>query len=218
MAVEPYSLEQAELDIAFLIGKVDRLDEVLTKNDSTDAPNTPAAGLIHYSFAGQHKYASPDGGFYNTGRSSAAMKGAVTISATGFATVAGGGVSLSLAVAAGQYAFRAHLMHIDNGAGAAAVALYQMVSPAFSSGSAQLTGSANGPLVSVRFDNASGFGTALAAPTVTPASNVRHNVVIEGSAVFTATGTLAVQAAINAVGAAQFVIAAGSRLELFPVT
>src|SRR5258708_28229394 len=68
MAPDAYTLEDAETDIATLRGQVDRLSEVLTKLDSTDPPNTPAAGLIHYSIGGQHKYASSDGGYYNTRR------------------------------------------------------------------------------------------------------------------------------------------------------
>ncbi len=67
MAADPYRLEDAELDVATLIGQSDRMSEVITKNDSTDPPNIPAAGIIHYSMTGQHKYASPDGNAYNTG-------------------------------------------------------------------------------------------------------------------------------------------------------
>src|SRR5260370_20446649 len=66
--IDPYSLEDAERDIAALRGQVDRLTEVLTKNDSTDPPTNPAAGLIHYSLGGHHKYASSDGTDYNSGR------------------------------------------------------------------------------------------------------------------------------------------------------
>src|SRR5258707_12753711 len=71
MATDAYTLEDAETDIAPLRGQVDRLSEVLTKLDSTDPPNTPAAGLIHYSIGGQHKYASSDRGYYNTRRATA---------------------------------------------------------------------------------------------------------------------------------------------------
>jgi hypothetical protein len=88
-AIEPYSLEAAELDIAALIGKVDRLSEVLTKLDSTDPPNNPAAGLIHYSMAGQHKYASSDGNDYNTGRSTQITSGTTLINSLSEITIAG---------------------------------------------------------------------------------------------------------------------------------
>lgn len=215
MAAEPpYSLEQAELDVATLIGQADRMSEVITKNDSTDPPNLPAAGIIHYSLGGQHKYASADGNYYNTGRLTLRTTGG-TISATAFATIGG----LSAPVAAAEYHFRAHLMYVGNGTGTTAVALFKVTSPAFTSGSLSLVGTANGPLVSVRFDNASGFGTSLSAPVLTAAdSTTRYDAVIEGDAIFTASGTLAVQAAINGAGTAQFVIAAGSTLELFPVT
>src|SRR5229473_1414470 len=81
-AVDPYTLEDAERDIATLRGQADRLSEVLTKNDSTDPPNTPAAGLIHYSSAGQHKYASADGNGYNTGHLSLYTTSLTTVNST----------------------------------------------------------------------------------------------------------------------------------------
>src|SRR5260370_4916348 len=66
--IDPYSLEDAERDIATLAGPVDRLTEVLRKTHPTTPPTNPAAGLIHYSLAGHHKYASADGSDFNTGR------------------------------------------------------------------------------------------------------------------------------------------------------
>jgi hypothetical protein len=93
-AIEPYSLEQVELDLATLRGNVDRLSEVLTKLDSTDPPNTPAAGIIHYSIGGQHKYASADGNTYNTGRVTQIAGGTTLINSLSQITIAGLSVPL----------------------------------------------------------------------------------------------------------------------------
>jgi hypothetical protein len=136
-----------------------------------------------------------------------------TISSTAFTTLA------SKTVTAGRYRFRAHLMYVGNGTGATSdTPLFRLTSPAFASGSAQLVGTANGPLVSVRFDNASGFGSSLGAPTLaTGDTATRFDAVIEGEALFTAGGTLAVQAALHVAGSAQFVIAAGSTFDISPV-
>src|SRR5258708_538881 len=99
MATDAYTLEAAETDIATLRGQVDRLSEVLTKLDSTDPPNTPAAGLIHYSIGGQHKYASSDGGYYNTGRATVYSTADQVVSSNTDVTL----TSLTAVVAAGAY-------------------------------------------------------------------------------------------------------------------
>jgi hypothetical protein len=178
---------------------------------------TSGAGLL--AFLGHLNYVSTaDGNAYDTGRLTLAMTGPQTISSTGFTTLSGGGITLSKALKAGSYSFRAHLMYVGNGTGTAGNALFKMNSAAFSSGSCQLVATANGPLVSVRFDNASGFGGSLIGPALTTGdTTTRVNAVIEGQAVLTAAGTLNVQAAISGAGTSQFIMAAGSKLEIFPV-
>jgi hypothetical protein len=153
---------------------------------------------------------------YDIQRLTIATTGALTITLVAFTTI--GTPSLTATVGIGAYNFRFHVMYVGNGTGVTANPLFRVRSPAFSSGSLQLVGTANGPLVSVRFDNASGFGGSLSAPALTAGDNTtRYNVVIEGSAVFTASGGLDIQASIGVAGNAQFVIAQGSTLELFPI-
>ena len=78
-ATDPYTLEMAETDIANLRGLVDRTTEAITKNDSTDVPNTPAAGLIHHSISGHHQYISADGNTYNSGRLTLVLGASISI-------------------------------------------------------------------------------------------------------------------------------------------
>jgi len=105
IATDIYPLEDAETHVATLRGQVDRLSEVITKNDSTDPPNSPAAGLIHFSASGQHKYASSDGGYYNTGWARARTTTDQTVSFTTDQVITGT-VALSLPVAAIEYRVR----------------------------------------------------------------------------------------------------------------
>ena len=114
MAGEPYTLEQAETDIANLRALADRQSEVITKNDSTDSPNTPAAGIIHHSIAGSHKYASADGGTYNTGRSTIIPTATQTINSTSQAVVGANSVPMSWPVAAGKYCLHAEITYIPD--------------------------------------------------------------------------------------------------------
>jgi hypothetical protein len=187
------------------------------------APSTtPYGPLLFGDLAGYYKFISStggtvgDGNTWQIGRKSTALTGAQTISSASYTTVSSG-QSLSMTVGTGQYHFRFHCMIVDNGAGVAAPSSWKVTAPA-STGQLQLVGTANGPLVSVRVDTVSGFGTALSAPTVTPGSGTRHDIVIEGTAVFSAGGTLALQAAIAAAGDAQFIIGPGSSMEVTPIS
>jgi hypothetical protein len=183
---------------------------------------TPYGPLLFGDLAGYYKFISStggtagDGNTWQIGRKSTALTAAQTISSATFTTVSSG-QALSMTVGTGQYHFRFHCMIVDNGAGAAAPSAWRVTSPA-STGQLQLVGTANGPLVSVRVDTVSGFGTSLSAPTVTPGSNTRHDIVVEGTAVFSAGGTLALQAAIAAAGDAQFIIGPGSSMEVTPIS
>lgn len=62
MPTVPYTLEQAELDIAELRGDVDGLNEVHTVADGALTPNTPAAGeFALYSTSGLPSYVNDSG-------------------------------------------------------------------------------------------------------------------------------------------------------------
>lgn len=97
MPFEPYTLEQAEDDIAYLRQQVDLLTEILNVNDITvgQVPNTPTLGLSHYSSLGQHKYVSDDGNAYNTGRITLNPSTNQVINSASLTAV--GGMSCSLA-------------------------------------------------------------------------------------------------------------------------
>jgi hypothetical protein len=69
MALESYTLEQAEEDIANLRGQVDQMLEIIRMQDSAaDIAVTVTGGAWPYSLAGQLKYGSTDGSNYDTGR------------------------------------------------------------------------------------------------------------------------------------------------------
>jgi hypothetical protein len=192
------------------------LTNLLDLADQGSDPGSLATTSVLWSKAGQLKYVSTDGNKYATGRITIATTAALTITLVAFTTL--GTPSLTTNVGIGAYKFRFHVMYVGNGTGVTASPLFRVRSPTFSSGSVQLVGTANGPLVSVRFDNVNGFGSSMSAPALTAGdSTTRYNVVIEGSAVFTAAGGLDVQASIGVAGNAQFVIAQGSTLELFPI-
>jgi hypothetical protein len=212
-----YTLEQAASDIAALRGQIDAINEAHIILDSGFAPNlTPSSGVTLFSQAGDLHYEGFDGNEYSTGHVTIVSTAATTISSTSPAII-GSPTPFSVPVAIGTYHWRAHVMYIGNGTGTADSAAFRMGSPAFSAGSVQLVGTANGPLVSVRFDNTSGFGSSLAAPIIPATASPRFDVVLEGAAVFTAAGNLIVQAALNAAGTAQFVIAIGSSFTVWPV-
>lgn len=160
------------------------------------------------------RFTGPDTNVYDTGRLTVFTTAAQTISSTVYTGVTGGGVALSAPVIAGTYHFRFHLWYKDNGAGAAGNADFKVQGPAFTVGSYAGNFAGNGPLVSVRFDNTSGFNVVLVGPALTSGSGVFFVADIEGVCTFTAAGTLALQSAISAAGTTNFVIAAGSFLEL----
>ncbi len=61
MALDPYTLQQAEEDIATLRGQVDLLTEILAQSDSGTQPNTPSAGYLLYNAGGVPSYVNAAG-------------------------------------------------------------------------------------------------------------------------------------------------------------
>jgi hypothetical protein len=211
-----YTLEQAEEDIAQLRGQVDLSNEAQTISDGAVVPNTPAAsGVTLYSAAAQLNYASFDGNDYNTGRLTALFTGtSQTINSTSMVNVNG----LTVPVAAGTYKFRSFIPLVTNGSGAAGAPAFKLQGPAFSSGGYILSGMTNGSTGVARYDNTSGFNFAMNGPGLTATSGLATVVWIEGFCVFTASGTLLVQAALSGAGTSQYVVAVGAYLELSPIT
>ncbi len=118
MNLTRWSSYQAETDVANLRALQDRQSEVITKNDSTDPPNTPAAGIIHHSTAGQHKYASSDGGLYATGMShlfGTAIPQSIVTAVGSYANISG----LSCPVAAPDFSAATADLRLTIGGGAA---------------------------------------------------------------------------------------------------
>jgi hypothetical protein len=101
MATVPYSLEQAETDIASLRGLVDRMSEVLTQSDSTDPPVAPAGGIQGYSFAGEQKYADSAGQAWNTGHCTRQITANQTISSATDVVIGANSVPMTWQVRAG---------------------------------------------------------------------------------------------------------------------
>lgn len=211
LIADPYTLEDAERDIGTLRGQADRLSEVLTKNDSTDVPNTPAAGLIHYSLAGQHKYASSDGSSYGTGRLILVNTSNVTLNNTGMTSI-----FPNFSAQAVAYLLRSDLL-ISLGGTACAVTM-------------QVTGPAIGAAANVKWQVTyeSGTGESVFAghsignlnsatfPAATfPASSVVH-VKMCAYVPFTATGTVNVQSQIS-VASATTQASLGGTFEILPI-
>lgn len=214
-----YTLEQAASDIAALRGQIDVINEAHIILDGGVVPNiTPSSGVTLYSQAGDLHYEGFDGNEYQTGRFSVVSTAATTIASTSPA-ILGSPTAFSAPVAIGTYHFRAHLMYIGNGTGATTASpAFRVTCPAFSAGSYQLVGTANGPLVSVRFDNTSGGGVDLAAPSLTSGDvTTRFDAVIEGALAFSATGILSITARIPVSTNAQYVIAQGSSFDVWPI-
>ena len=207
MPIEPYTLEAAEEDIAALRGQVDRLAEILAQQDFSpagSAPNTPAGGCSLFSAAGHQKYASPDGGTYNTGRATllaTANQGSITAT-TSLLFVSG------LVVGAGKYRIHGILDFVGTGAGATAT--FGFTGPAVSAGTkiftlfqSQGTGGTVNPssITAMTTITSPGYGVTEAQFR------------FDGTIVFTAAGILGMTAAPSA---GTLTIAGGSLIDLMP--
>jgi hypothetical protein len=213
--LEPYTLEQAETDIASLRGLVDRMSEVITKNDSTDSPTIPAAGIIHHSTAGQHKYASSDGSLYNTGRLHILVNASQTISSTTPAIVGANSVPLSCPVKAATGTYHVHGIITCVQGATADVQNFRFNGPAVAAPSRMnwksynLAGSAGLGTSSVTDIGVTAFGTPAWAIGATFFTEY------DGHYVFTADGTLSLVAA-ESTNLHTFAIAIGSFMIVEP--
>jgi hypothetical protein len=207
--IDPYTLEDAERDIATLRGQVDRLTEVLTKNDSTDPPTNPAAGLIHYSLGGQHKYASADGSGYNTGRQSLFTAGTQNITSTSSVNITG----LTCPVGIGTYRIEGIICGQQGPVAAGQVVRW--AGPVISFGRCFTESNAQAN-TSVTDSDLTG---ALPWIHTTPAwgNGVIFYVRFSGILTFTAAGTFAIQAA-EGTNLDTWTVAAASMCDVMPVS
>ena len=221
MPVETYTLEQAEDDIAVLRGQSDRMSEVITKNDSTDPPNGPAAGIIHYSAGGHHKYASADTGFYNTGHVFLRTTANQTINSTSQVTAGANSVPLQVPVTAGMYYLRSQVTWTQGGVQANQAA--RVNGPAVTDMLVTMltwTRSTTGGSVFAYDANTinADLGTPLGAGGTGYPNGTVNIWEIEGYCNFSAAGTLSVDARCVTLSTDTFVVNAGSFLLVMAVT
>jgi hypothetical protein len=185
VATTPYSLEDAETDIATLRGLVDRLTEAVTLTDATDPPTNPATGAILYSLTGDVKYASADGGDYTTGRNSLYTTADQLVTATSGVAITG----LTCPVAAGLYRVHA-VVTWTQGSGAFAQNFW-LDGPAASHVhvpyffALENSGVSNG----ISRCNALGSGGGATMPSPAFAAGSQVYLYFDGIIVFTAAGT-----------------------------
>lgn len=211
MPVAPYTLEQAEADIAALRGQVTNLGEAHSQTDGAVVPNAPDS-LSHIGFgsAGHQKYISgADGNTFNTGRLSLTGPAADQSVSSAVDTLIGG---LACPVTAGTYRIGGTISCLQGGG-----AFAQNISfhgPATSAVS----------LVVVYFLQGSGASNGLAR--ITSLQTVASPAFAGGSVfwldfggvvVFSASGTFSVQASEGTSGHT-FSVLANSFCDLMPVT
>ena len=219
MAITPYTLEQAEEEIAALRNQLDLLGEAHTQVDPTFVPIQPAAGQhTRYDTAGHMKYISGgDGNIYHAGWASARTTTDQTINFTSDQVITGT-VALSLSVEA-NVEYRVHgLITWTQGAGSVTQAM-GLTGPTTSHvripNAHWLTGS--GPGANVGAPSPNVYST-LAGGTTTPAF-ANTSVCwweFDGWVVFTAQGTFSAVAHCN--GANTFSVNSYSFIEISPRT
>jgi hypothetical protein len=213
VAIEGYTLEQAEAEIAELRGLIDVITEAHTKADATDAPVVPASGLISYSTGGQENYVSADGNTYYTGRATfpAGPSGFPYSLTTSMTTVPG----LSAPLGVGAYRVHAQLLlAVPVTAGQGQLAFQLTASGGLTAGSGRYA------CVATNFQNGVGssdYATLGSQVTGnTPGTAGANQIVrIDGYFVVTVAGTINVQAKQGAT-AAVTIPQYGTYLEIYP--
>lgn len=184
--------------------------------DAAVTPAAPGSGVKAWGNAsGVLALRGGDANVYLAGRRVIAFTGTQTVSSATFTTVTDGTNNFSATVAAAAYKFRVMLVYEPSGT--TGNANFELTSPAASSCGATFRFDFNGMTSGVaRYDNASGFGNAQVGPTnLAIGTTVFCTLVIEGTAVFSASGALAVKA--ETAGGSNFVIQKGSFFELEPL-
>ncbi len=185
--------------------------------DAVGAPAAPGSGVkIFGSSSGLLSIRGTDGNVYLAGRRTVSLTGPQTVSSATFTTVTDGTNTFAASVVAASYKFRARIIYKPSGT--TGNPTFGITSPTFSSGGASMTLTYNGITSGFgRYDNTSPFASVFASAlnsTVTTALFVIVD--IEGQAVFSASGTLAIKAEIGSPGS-NIVIQQGSFFELEPL-
>lgn len=183
------------------------------KVSNTAAPGTPSGGAQLYAAGGVARYVATDGNQYAEGRATRQLTATATPGSS-LATITDGTNSFSIPVIAAAYRFRAHFAYTPGGS--TGTPSFAVTSPAFSSGIATFTIAYNGIASGFgRINTTSTFTGNFGSAANTSLSGIAVLVFIEGSAVFTATGNLTIQAS-NASGSA-IPISAGGYFEVLPL-
>jgi hypothetical protein len=184
--------------------------------DSVSPPATPGSGLVLWADSDiALRYRGTDGSVYACGKRTITFTSTQTISSATFVTLNDGLNNFSANVSAAKYKFRARIIYEPSGT--TGNPSFTITTPAFSSGGAIFTCQFNGIASGfARYSNSSGLGGAFAGPAnSTVGTTVFVAVDIEGTAVFTASGTVAIRAETG--GGSNFVIQQGSFFELEPL-
>lgn len=176
---------------------------------SISTPSTPASGIVMWADSDiLPRYRGTDGSVYGMGKRMITFTSSQTVSSSTMVTINDGTNNFSATVSAGKYRFRARIIYEPSGT--SGNPSFGITSPAFSSGGAIFTLQFNGIASGfARYDNTSPFNSSFAGPNnSTVTASVFVAVDIEGTAVFTAGGTLAMRAQTG--GGSNFVIQQGS--------
>lgn len=214
---DAYTLEDAELDIGTLRGQLDRTSEVITKNDSTDPPNIPAAGIIHHSFGGHHKYASSDGGYYNTGSARLHTSGAgLVVSSTTQVNVTWSDGTTTRPVAAATYLVRGRLSATIGGTSTTIkLAIQGPATTSMEVGYWKAQNNPGGPTLFTATQTA--INTLIQPFTVNEGNGNNFTILLEGVITFSAAGTIALAVA-EAVNLQTWTLNANSTFVIEPAT
>lgn len=217
-AVNPtdYSLEQAEDHIGDLIGQVDVLGEALTQTDSSDVPDIPDEGHIVFSTSGHMRYKSGltgDSNSYATGRNTNGATSPLTFT-TSLQTVPG----LTINLGVGTYRIHAQILVNNPGtAGQGTITIQTTLQSGLtvSNGRWSVTEivAGTGNVVWANWDS---FGNSMSSGNAPGANTNNRTWTVDGFAIVSVAGTLAIQmkqAATAACNTVQY----GTYLESMPV-
>jgi len=211
---DAYTLELAEEHIGDLRGATDLLGEAHTKTDATDYPDAPTAGLIAFSAAGHEKYVSSDGVSYNTGRNTNGATSSLTFT-TSLQTVPG----LTISLGVGTYRIHAQILINNPGtAGQGTITIQTTLQGGLtvSNGRWSVTEivAGTGNVVWANYD---AFGNSMSSGNAPGANTNNRTWTVDGYAIVSVAGTLAIQmkqAATAACNTVQY----GTYLESMPIS
>lgn len=214
---EAYTLELAEEHVGNLNGNVDRLTEAHQQDDTDLIPNTPTTGHIMFASTGHMKYVSGvtgDSVTYNTGRNTNGATSPLTFT-TSLQTVPG----LTISLGVGTYRIHAQILINNPGtAGQGTITIQTTLQGGLtvSNGRWSVTEivAGTGNVVWANYD---AFGNSMSSGNAPGANTNNRTWTVDGYAIVSVAGTLAIQmkqAATAACNTVQY----GTYLETMPVT